>query len=144
MPFRPRFRGPESRLLAATLRPEARAFSAVLLLLLVVLGIRLALPALLGVFVDRAIGGHPLSSLTVLAVVYVAAALTAEVLQLGVTWASVHLSWRSGNRLRERLARHATRLDLAWHGRHSPGQLIERIDGDVEARIRDLVRQAVS
>ena len=46
---------------------------------------------------------------------------------------SARVSWRAGNRLRERLAAHALRLEPAWHGRHSPGELIERIDGDVEA-----------
>ena len=50
-----------------------------------------------------------------------------------VVWWSARVSWRAGNRLRERLAAHALRLEQAWHGRHSPGQLIERIDGDVEA-----------
>lgn len=129
------WRGPEARLLAVTLQPDARAFGGVVALLLVVLGIRLALPALLARFVDDAIAGRSTGALTSVAVVYVLAALVAEVLQLGVTWASVHLSWRAGNRLRERLADHASRLDLDWHGRHSPGQLIERIDGDVEALV---------
>ncbi len=105
------------------------------MVLFVVLGIRLALPLLLARFVDDAIAGRSVGSLTALAGLYVAAALTAEGLQLGVTWASVRLSWRSGNRLRERLTHHATRLEMAWHGRHSPGQLIERIDGDVEALV---------
>jgi len=62
-------------------------------------------------------------------------ALVSEALGLGVVWGSVRLSWRAGNRLRERLAAHALRLEQAWHGRHSPGQLIERIDGDVEAMV---------
>lgn len=130
-----RWKGPEARLLAATLQPDARAFGGVVALLVVVLGIRLALPALLARFADDAIAGRPTSALTTVAVVYVLAALVAEVLQLGVTWASVHLSWRAGNRLREQLADHAAGLELAWHGRHSPGQLIERIDGDVEALV---------
>ena len=57
----------------------------------------------------------------------------APLLDLVVVWWSARVSWRAGNRLRERLAAHALRLEQAWHGRHSPGQLIERIDGDVEA-----------
>src|SRR4029453_3892635 len=46
-------------------------------------------------------------------------------LGLGGVWGPVRLPWRAGNRLRERLAAHALRLEQAWHGRHSPGQLIE-------------------
>lgn len=129
----PGFRAPAARLLAATLRPEGRATAGILGVLVGAMGLRLTTPVLLGHFVDDAIDGRPLSSLTRIAIIYIAAALTAEVLQLGVIWSSVKMSWRAGNRLREQLAEHALRLDMGWHSRHSPGQLIERIDGDVEA-----------
>lgn len=131
----PRTGGPAARLLSATLRPERRSTAGVFALLLVALGLRLGMPALLGRFVDDAIAGKPLSALTTVAAVYVAAALASELLLLVVMWGSVQLSWRAGNRLRERLAHHALRLEMRWHGAHSPGQLIERIDGDVEALV---------
>jgi ABC-type multidrug transport system fused ATPase/permease subunit len=91
------------------------------------------MPAMLGWFVDSALDGQSVSTLVRIAVAYVAVALTAEVLSLLVTWGAVDLSWKAGNRLREQLSQHAMRLEMSWHGRHSPGQLIERIDGDVEA-----------
>ncbi len=128
-----RVRGPETRLLFSMLRPERRAATGVLAVLLVALSLRLAMPALLGRFVDGAIAGRSIDALVQIAGMYVAAAVIAEALQLVVMWGSLHLSWRAGNRLRERLLRHALRLEMAWHGKHSPGQLIERIDGDVEA-----------
>jgi ATP-binding cassette, subfamily B, bacterial len=114
-------------------RPERRRATVTVAVLLVALAMRLAMPAMLGWFVDSAIGGRPLSLLTSIAVTYVIIALVAEGLQLGVTYGAVDLSWRAGNRLRERLARRALRLEMGWHGQHSPGKLIERIDGDVEA-----------
>jgi ABC-type multidrug transport system fused ATPase/permease subunit len=97
--------------------------------------LRLSLPLLLGRFADDALAGQSADTLVRLAVAYVVVALVSEALGLGVVWGSVRLSWRAGNRLRERLAAHALRLEQAWHGRHSPGQLIERIDGDVEAMV---------
>jgi ABC-type multidrug transport system fused ATPase/permease subunit len=97
------------------------------------MALRLALPLLLGRFADDALAGEPTAALTTLAVAYVAAAVGSAALDLVVVWWSARVSWRAGNRLRERLAAHALRLEQAWHGRHSPGQLIERIDGDVEA-----------
>ena len=130
-----RRRGPEARLLLAMLRPERRWTAGVLSILVVALVLRLSMPALLGRFIDQAIEGEPVEALLRVALAYVAAALVAEGLQLAVMWGSVQLSWRVGNRLRERLARKAVRLEMAWHGRHSPGQLIERIDGDVEALV---------
>src|SRR5687768_12194934 len=128
-----RDRRPETNLLLSMLRPERPAAAGVLTVLLVALGLRLAMPALLGRFVDEAIARQPLDLLVRIAALYVGAAIVAELLQLLVMWGSVRLSWRAGNRLRERLLRHALRLEMGWHGRHSPGQLIERIDGDVEA-----------
>ena len=122
-----------ARLLAATLRPEVRALAGIVAVLLVAMGLRLCLPVLLGFFADEALGGAGTEVLTRLAGAYVAAALTAHLLDLAVVWAAARVSWRVGNALRERLAAHALRLEQAWHGRHSPGQLIERIDGDVEA-----------
>ena len=105
----------------------------ILAILGVAMALRLALPLLLGRFADDALRGEPTSTLTTLALAYVAAALGSAGLDLVVVWLSARVSWRTGNRLRERLAAHALRLEQAWHGRHSPGQLIERIDGDVEA-----------
>jgi ATP-binding cassette, subfamily B, bacterial len=124
-----------ARLLAATLRSEARPLAGVLAVLGASMVLRLSLPLLLGRFADDALAGESADTLVRLAVAYVAVALVSEALGLGVVWGSVRLSWRAGNRLRERLAAHALRLDQAWHGRHSPGQLIERIDGDVEAMV---------
>jgi ABC-type multidrug transport system fused ATPase/permease subunit len=97
------------------------------------MALRLTLPLVLGRFADDALAGATTSTLTRLAGFYVVAALGVAVLDLVVVWWSARVSWRVGNRLRERLAAHALRLEQAWHGRHSPGQLIERIDGDVEA-----------
>jgi ABC-type multidrug transport system fused ATPase/permease subunit len=97
------------------------------------MALRLVLPVLLGRFADDALGGASTSALTAIAGAYVAAALGSAALDLVVVWWSARVSWRAGNRLRERLAAHTLRLEQAWHGRHSPGQLIERIDGDVEA-----------
>jgi ATP-binding cassette, subfamily B, bacterial len=124
-----------ARLLAATLRSEARPLAGVLAVLGASMVLRLSLPLLLGTFADDALAGESADTLVRLAVAYVVVALVSETLGLGVVWGSVRLSWRAGNRLRERLATHALRLEQAWHGRHSPGQLIERIDGDVEAMV---------
>ena len=127
---------PDVRLLTAYLRPERKRLSALVALLLVAMLLPLAGPILIGRFVDAAFDGTSSEVLVRLAVVFLAAALTGDALQLVVTWLSVRLAWRVGNRLRSDLCRHALSLDLDWHGEHSPGQLIERIDGDIDAVTR--------
>ncbi len=41
------------------------------------------------------------------------------------------VAWAATNELRVDLARHCLRLDMSFHNDKRPGELIERIDGDV-------------
>ncbi len=124
------------RLLAAYLRPERRQLSALVGILVVAMVLPLAGPVLVGRFVDAALAGRPTDVLVGLAALFLLTTLTGDGLQLVVTWLSVRLAWRVGNNLRADLCEHALSLDLDWHGDHSPGQLIERIDGDIDAVTR--------
>ncbi len=103
----------------------------------VVLSISAALPLvgplLLRAFVDRAIAGAPAGDLVPLAAAYVILALVAQLLTVGVVYASTALVWRVTNDLRVRLARHVLGMELAFHQDHSPGGLAERVDGDLTA-----------
>ncbi len=125
--------GRATRLLATALRPEAAQLTGIVALLSGAMALRLVLPLTLGKFADDALAGADAGHLARLAGVYVVIALVTALADLVTVWWSARVSWRAGNRLRERLAAHALRLEQAWHARHSPGQLIERIDGDVES-----------
>lgn len=124
------------RLLLAYLRPERRPIAALVAILVVAMVLPLAGPVLVGRFVDAALAAEPTGALVGLAVAFLATTLVGDGLQLVVTWLSVRMAWRVGNDLRSDLCRHALSLDLDWHGDHSPGQLIERIDGDIDAVTR--------
>lgn len=126
----------DTRLLLAYLRPERRNIGALALVLVVAMTLPLAGPVLVGRFVDDAIAGEPTSSLLALAGAFLVLTLAGDLLQLVVTWLSVRMAWRVGNTLRRDLCEHALSLDLDWHSDHSPGQLIERVDGDVDAVTR--------
>lgn len=120
-------------LLAAYLRPERARLLVLAGVLLVSTLAPVAGPVLLGHAIDAALSGRPTGDLVTIAVIFLIVTVGSDALQVIVTWQSVALAWRAGNRLRLDLARHALRLDLDWHGGHSPGLLIERLDGDVEA-----------
>lgn len=124
------------RLLLDELRPERRAVALVGVLLVVAVGLPVVAQLQLGRFVDAAADGTTAAGLTRIALVFGALLLVANALQLLVTWLAVRLAWRIGNRLRVDLCRHALDLDLAWHGDHSAGEVIERVDGDVDAIAR--------
>ena len=42
------------------------------------------------------------------------------------------VAWTATNALRSDLARHALHLDMSFHNEHTPGEMIERIDGDAK------------
>ena len=118
-------------LLGAYLRAERGRASAVAVLLVVSQLIPLGGPLIIKRFVDRAAAGANLAELVRLAAAYLVVAVVAQALAVVVTWAGTRLAWRVTDRIRADAVRHALSLDLSWHGRHSPGELIERVDGDI-------------
>ncbi|MCO1660808.1 ABC transporter ATP-binding protein [Pseudonocardia humida] len=102
-------------------------------LLVVSAAIPLVGPQLMRVFIDEAAAGRPVTLLVAVAGGYVAVSFVQQTLRVLVTSASTHLTWAATNELREKVARHILGLDLSFHERHSPGELIERADGDVTA-----------
>ncbi len=54
-----------------------------------------------------------------------------QVLTVAVSYLGNDVSWRSTNLLRGDLLKHCLRLDMRFHNLKTPGEMIERIDGDV-------------
>lgn len=84
-------------------------------------------------FVDGAIAGEPVNALVVIAMGYLGLAVAGQIARMITAWLASRLSWDGTNRLRESLAEHALSLDMAYHGQRTPGEMIERVDGDVVA-----------
>ncbi|MEV0622138.1 ABC transporter ATP-binding protein [Nonomuraea sp. NPDC050404] len=115
------------------LRPGRRSAAALATAIAAATALPLAAPQVTRRFVDDAIGGAGIRHLTLIALGYLALAVAGQAARMLTAWLAGRLAWDGTNRLRERLAGHALRLDLAFHGRHTPGELIERVDGDVAA-----------
>ncbi|MHA2075826.1 MAG: ABC transporter transmembrane domain-containing protein [Candidatus Hodarchaeales archaeon] len=65
------------------------------------------------------------------AILFIGIALFQQTLAVISVYISQNLAWNSTNKLREDFAEHCIKLDMAFHNEHSPGEFIERIDGDV-------------
>ncbi|MFI4976080.1 MAG: ABC transporter ATP-binding protein [Caulobacterales bacterium] len=123
-------------LLIDYLGPQAGRVAVLAALLFAGIALQLVGPLILRRFIDNAAPGPaamPMNGLLTLAGVFVAAALLTQVSQVGATWFSEQVGWTATNRLRGDLANHCLRLDLTFHNARTPGELIERIDGDVTA-----------
>lgn len=104
-------------------------------LLLTGTGLSLTLPQLLREFVDNARleAGADVGLLARLAGLYIAAAIAVQLLTASATYVGARVGWTATNRLRADLLRHLLSLDMHEHKERTPGEMIERIDGDVTA-----------
>jgi len=124
---------PPYRLVVRSLRPPRREAAALAASLLAMTGLALLAPQLALRFVDDAIAGAPTHHLALLALGYLGLGVAAQAATALTAWLASRLAWDGTNRLREHVAAHALRLDLGFHGRRTPGEMIERVDGDVVA-----------
>jgi ABC-type multidrug transport system fused ATPase/permease subunit len=118
-------------LLAAYLRPRRGGVFVLALLLLGGVGLELASPQIARYFIDTAQAGGAFEALALAAGAYMGVALLAQAVTFGETYAAEQVGWGATNQLRLDLVRHALGLDMAFHDARTPGELIERIDGDV-------------
>ncbi|MCB8985990.1 MAG: ABC transporter ATP-binding protein [Ardenticatenaceae bacterium] len=109
-------------------------FSRVLLLGVLILGsigLQLYAPQVIRRFLDAAQAGAAAGSLVMMGLVFLVVVVGQKAVSLLMTYFSEDLGWAATNRLRADLAAHTMRLDMGFHKLHTPGEIIERIDGDV-------------
>jgi ABC-type multidrug transport system fused ATPase/permease subunit len=90
-------------------------------------------PQILRAFIDRAVAGDSTRTLILIAAIFIVAALLTQAVQVAATWVAEQVGWTATNMLRADLALHALRLDMPFHNARTPGEMIERVDGDVTA-----------
>jgi ATP-binding cassette, subfamily B, bacterial len=118
-------------LLSTYLRSQWRWAIALALLILTTIGLRLANPQILRAFIDTAVQGGERSILIRSALLFFGIAVATQALSVAATFVGETVAWTATNALRLDLLDHALHLDATFHKDHTPGQLIERIDGDV-------------
>lgn len=121
--------------LRAYLAPLKWAVLLLAALLLAGTGLNLYLPQILARFVDSAkLGaGADVALLGRLALLYIVLAIGVQLLMAGATYVGARVGWTATNKLRADLMEHLLSLDMQEHKERTPGEMIERIDGDVTA-----------
>ncbi len=122
-----------AKLLGHYLRPQWRTAALMAALLLVSIGLQLLVPQIIRFFIDTARTGGSLESLTRAAFLFLGVAVATQLLSAAATYYAADVGWTATNAMREDLARHCLGLDMSFHTSRTPGELIERIDGDVTA-----------
>jgi ATP-binding cassette, subfamily B, bacterial len=119
------------RLWTTYLSPLWKATTVLLVVLLISAGVMVLSPQILAEFIDTAVANPTPDALFRLAALYIAAALIGQILMVVSTYLGADIGLQATNRLRADLTMHCLTLDMAFHNARTPGELIERIDGDV-------------
>lgn len=84
-------------------------------------------------FIDGAQTGSPVETLIGFGLLFLGATVINQVLTVLAAWQGAHVGWVATNMLRRDLAAHIIRLEMGFHNNRTPGELIERVDGDITA-----------
>ena len=132
---------PALKVLGTYLLPMWPRVALLLVLLIASVLLTLLLPQVIARFVDTAsaalgrggAGLGALAALTRLGLSYIGIALAVQLMSAAVTYLGAVIGWSATNRLRLDLMTHLLSLDMSYHKERTPGEMIERIDGDVTA-----------
>ncbi len=122
-----------SELLVAYLRPHKARAILLATLLFASIGLQLLNPQILRGFIDSAASHGFSGSLITSAILFLAVGFANQIISVFATYVGADVGWRATNALRVDLAAHCLSLDMAFHNERTPGELIERIDGDITA-----------
>ncbi len=119
------------RLFQTYLGPQKGRVALLFLLVFLSLGLLLANPQLIRYFLDSVEKGRSLNQLMGAAALFTGLTIVQQLVVLVATYIGEQVGWTATNNLRTDLALHCLKLDLSFHKTHTPGELIERVDGDV-------------
>jgi ATP-binding cassette subfamily B protein/ATP-binding cassette subfamily C protein len=108
------------------------------------IAVQVATPLVASRFIDQATAGGALSTLIFLALLTMGLALVGQGMAVAETYLAEYVSWAATNALRADLLAHLLRLEASFHNAHTPGELIERADGDVATLARFFSRLTIS
>ncbi len=118
-------------LLSQHIRPQRGRFALLTVLLLGSIGLQVINPQVMRNFIDSALGGAAVGVLLPVALTFIAIAILQQIVSVAVVYTGQNVAWTATNALREELAEHCLNLDMSFHNNTTPGELIERIDGDI-------------
>jgi ABC-type multidrug transport system fused ATPase/permease subunit len=119
------------RALGALLRPDAWRWAGLGALVASSSALLIAGPLVVRRIIDDAAAGATTADIARWALIYLGIAFAAQGLSVVVVGVATVSAWRTTNELRLRMTRHVLGLDHEFHRTHTPGELIQRVDGDV-------------
>ena len=120
-----------TKLLYKYLKPQWRLVLIFATLMTVGTVLEIVNPQLLRKFIDGISEGGTLASLSRFAYWYITVALTRYICITIGKYLGERVGWTATDALRDEFVRHCLKLDMSFHKARTPGELIERLDGDI-------------
>ena len=97
------------------------------------IGLSLLSPQIIRYFIDTAKAGGALRNLLIAGGLFLAVGIFGQIVMLISSYLGQDVGWRATNRMRGDLAFHCLNLDMSFHQQYTPGEMVERVDGDTTA-----------
>ena len=120
-------------LLSQYLKPQWMRVTLLAVFMFGGIGLSLLNPQILRYFIDTAKAGGETRNLLIAGGMFLAIGFISQVIVLVTTYLGQDVGWRAINRMRGDLAHHCLQLDMSFHHEHTPGEMVERVDGDTTA-----------
>lgn len=118
-------------LLIEYLKPQKGRVAKFAIALLTNIGLQILNPQILRNFIDTSVAGGSVQNLFFAAFLFMGVALVTQVMSITATYYGENVAWTATNALRADLVEHCLKLDLSFHEVCTPGELVERVDGDI-------------
>ena len=97
------------------------------------IGLGLLSPQIIRYFIDTAQAGGELRNLLIAGGLFLVVGIFGQIIALISSYLGQDVGWRATNRMRGDLAFHCLNLDMSFHHEYTPGEMVERVDGDTTA-----------
>ena len=120
-------------LLSQYLRPQWLRVTLLAVFMFGGIGLNLVNPQIIRYFIDTAKAGGATRNLIIAGCIFLAIGFVRQLVILVSSYLGQDVGWRATNQMREDLADHCLNLDMSFHHEYTPGEMVERVDGDTTA-----------
>lgn len=114
---------------------KRQKFMVILLFFILVMNlvIQLVNPQILRYYIDAVTQNEGIENLLIAALLFIGFGIIRQVFKIVSTYISEKVGWTATNALRSDLIKHCINLDMDFHKAHQSGEMLERVDGDINA-----------
>jgi len=127
------------KLFSKYLKNHKKLFILLIIFLFTGIFLQIVNPQIMRYFIDTATGvnggnnsNEISNTLLYAAISFISIAILTQIVNVAATYLGENISWKATNELRSDLTKHCLNLDMEFHNNRTPGEMIERVDGDVE------------